>query len=127
MQLPRLEGPSIGSNTGRSGKSEEGGFSRNSAVIVAQLNKGHSDPHVSSPNQYALLESEISSNTSCNTNGSQLNFNKDIFPTKLNHAKLAPWAEEHAQIHQCFCKRESCYHLGDQFDEKYKDQKEKPW
>ena len=60
----------------------------------------------------------------------QLKPNKTIFPTEPIYMKLAPWAKEHAQLHQCFCKRESCYwhYLGDQFDEKeYKDQKERPW
>jgi hypothetical protein len=54
--------------------------------------------------------------------------NKPIFPTKPIYAKQAPWAKEHARVHQCFCKRESCYwhHPGDQFDEKeYEDQEVK--
>ena len=97
-------------------------------MSVAQLDKGHSNLRVSSSNQYALLESEVSSNTGCNTSGSQPASNKTILFTKPDYKKLAPWAKEHAQIHQCFCKRESCYwhHPGDQFDEKeYEEKKEK--
>jgi hypothetical protein len=54
--------------------------------------------------------------------------NKPIFPIKPNYARLAPWAKEHAQLYECFCKRKSCYwhHPGDQFNEKeYEDQEVK--
>ena len=98
-------------------------------MSAARLSKGHSNLRVSSPNQYALLESEVSSSTRCNTNGSQPTPNKLVSFTKPDYTRLMPWAKEHAQIHQCFCKRESCYwhHPGDQFDEKeYEEEKEKP-
>ena len=98
-------------------------------MSAAQLSKGHFNLHVSSPNQYALLESEVSNSTRCNMNGSQLVPNKTISFTKPDYSKLAPWAKEHAQMHQCFCKRDRCYwhHPGDQFDEKkYEAKKEKP-
>ena len=123
-QLPRLEGSNLGCDARGSWKKEAGGFSRHSAVISAQLSKEHSDLCVTSPNQYALLESDLSSSTRCITNGSQPKPNKTIFPTKPIYTKLVPWAKEHAQMHQWFCKRESCYwhHPGDQFDEKeYED------
>ena len=97
---------------------------------MAWLSKGHSDLCVSSPNQYVLLESDLSSSTGCNMNESQLKPNKTISFAKPDYTKLAPWAREHAQMHKCFCKRECCYwhHPGDQFDEKeHEDQKEKPW
>ena len=98
-------------------------------MSAAWLDKGHSSLRVSSSNQYALLESEVSSSTGCNTNGSQPVSNKAISFTKPDYTRLAQWAKEHAQMHQCFCKRTSCYwhHPGDQFDEKeYEEKKEKP-
>ena len=118
-ELPNQEGLGKNYYTGRTGKPDGEGFSRGSTVSVARLNKGHSNLRVSSPNQYALLESEVSSSTGCNTNGSQPVSNKTISFTKSNYAK----------IHQCSCKRESCYwhHSGDQFKEKeYEERKEKP-
>ena len=128
-QLSEQEGSDKDYYTGRTGKPDREGFSRSSTVSAAWLSKGHSNLRVSSPNQYALLELEVSSSTGCNMNSSQLVSNKTISFTKPNYARLAPWAKEHAQMHQCFCKRESCYwhHPGDQFDEKeYEEKKEKP-
>ena len=98
-------------------------------MSAARLSNGHSNLRVSSPNQYALLESEVSSSIGCNTNGSQPAPNKTISFAKPDYKKLASWAKEHAQMHQCFCQRESCYwhHPGDQFDEReYEEKKEKP-
>ena len=130
MQLPGPKGSGKSYYAGRRRKPDGEGFSRNSAVIAAQLSKGHSNLHIPSLNQYALLESEVSSSTRCNMNSSQLVPNKTILFTKPDYAKLAPWAKEHARMHQCYCKRNSCYwhHPGDQFNEReYEDQKEKPW
>jgi hypothetical protein len=96
-------------------------------VIAARLSKKRTDLCVTSPNQYALLESEISTSAFGCTVPTPVN--KSIFPTKPNYARLAPWAKEHAQLHECFCKRESCYwhHPGNQFNEKeYEDQEVKP-
>ena len=129
MQLPEEESSGKSHYAGRTGKPDGEGFSRSPTVSAAQLDKGHSNLHVSSPNQYAPLESEVSSSTECNTNGSQPVPNKTISFTKPDYSKLAPWAKEHTQMHQCFCKRDSCYwhHPGDQFDEKeYEEGKEKP-
>jgi hypothetical protein len=97
-------------------------------VIAAWLSKKRTDLRVTSPNQYALLESELSTSAFGCTVPTPVN--KPIFPTKPNYARLAPWAKEHAQLHECFCKRENCYwhHPGDQFNEKeYEDQEVKPW
>ena len=102
LKLPGLKGSDMSYYTRRRRKPEEGVFSRDSAVITAWLSKGHSDLHVSSPNQYALLKSEVFSNTGCNTNGSQPNSNKTISFTKPDYTKLAPWAKKHAQMHHCF-------------------------
>ena len=124
-----MKGSSKSYYAARIGKPDGEGFSRSSIVSVARLSKGHSNLRLSSPNQYTLLKSEVSSSTGCNTNGSQPVSNKAISFTKPDYKKLAPWAREHAQMHQGSCKQESCYwhHPGDQFDEKeYEEKKEKP-
>ena len=124
-----MKGSSKGHYAGRTGKPDGEGFSRGSTVSAAQLSKGHSNLRVTSPNQYALLKSEVSSSTGCNMNGSQLGPKINISFTKPDYKKLAPWAKAHTQMHQCFRKRESCYwhHPGNQFDEKeYEEKKEKP-
>ena len=129
LQLPRTKGSSKGYYAGRIRKPDREGFSRSSTVSAARLSKGCSNLHVTSPNRYALLEPKVSSSIECNTNGSQPDPNKTISFAKPDYTRLAPWARKHAQMHQCFCKRESCYwhHPGDQFDEKeYEDKKEKP-
>ena len=127
--MPEKESSGKSYYAGRTGKPAGEGFSRSPTVSAARLDKGHSKLRVSSPNQYALLGSEVSNSTRCNMNGSQPDANKTISFTKPGYKRLAPWAKEHAKLHQCFCKRESCYwhHSGDQFDEKeYEEKKEKP-
>jgi hypothetical protein len=99
-------------------------------VIAARLSKKWTDLRVTSPNQYALLESELSTSAFGCTVPTKPVVNKPIFPTKPNYARLAPWAKEQAQLHECFCKRENCYwhHPGNQFNEKeYEDQEVRPW
>ena len=104
MKLPKKEHLGKSHYAGRTRKPDGEGFSRGSTVSVAWLSKGHSNLCVSSPNQYALLESEVSSSTGCNMNGSQSNPNETISSLKPDYTKLAPWVKKHTQMHQCFHK-----------------------
>jgi hypothetical protein len=100
-------------------------------MIVASLSKNQIDL-VTSPNRYSSLSSESSLSDSSESDHVLPTIdssNKKYFPKKPVYAKLAPWAKEHAKLHQCFCTRERCYwhHYGDMFDKKeYQDQEENP-
>jgi hypothetical protein len=102
-------------------------------MIAASLSKNQINL-VTSPNRYASLSDSSESSLTDSTDSKHVlpttdSSNKKSFSKKPVYAKLAPWAKEHAKLHQCFCTREKCYwhHYGDMFDEKeYQDHKGNP-